>query len=76
MDTPSFLERRKPENSSLSQLVDRVIYSMDYAGEAKARFLLTANQVPSTVGARVLFDPNHRRGSLIRRSDPCSAESS
>lgn len=61
MDTPSLAERRKPENTSLSQLVDRVIYSMDYAGEAKARFLLAANQVPSTVGARVLYDPERRR---------------
>lgn len=61
MDAPMLAERRKPENTSLSQLVDRVIYSMDYAGEAKARFLLAANQVPSTVGARILFDPGHRR---------------
>jgi hypothetical protein len=76
MDTPSFLERRKPENTSLAQLVDRVIYSMNYAGEAKARFLLAANQVPSTVGARVLFDPDHRRGSLLGVTAPCSAESS
>lgn len=75
MDTPSFLERRKPENTLLAQLVDRVIYSMDYAGEAKARFLLTANQVPSTIGARVLFDPDHRRGSLLRVTDACGAES-
>lgn len=75
MDTPSFLERRKPENTFLAQLVDRVIYSMDYAGEAKARFLLTANQVPSTIGARVLFDPDHRRGSLLGVTDACSAES-
>lgn len=75
MDTSSFLERRKPENTSLSLLVDRVIHSMDYAGESKARFLLTANQVPSTVGARVLFDPGHRRGALLPLTDPCSAES-
>ena len=75
MATPSFLEKRKPENTSLSQLVDRVIHSMDYAGESKARFLLAANQVPSTVGARVLFDPDHRRGALFNLTDPCSAES-
>ena len=75
MDTPSFLERRKPENTSLSLLVDRVIYSMGYAGEAKARFLLAANQVPSTVGARILFDPDHRRGSLLHLTDPCSVKS-
>lgn len=61
MDAPSLAERRKPENTSLSQLVDRVIYSLDYAGESEARFLLAANQVPSNVGARVLFDPSHRR---------------
>lgn len=75
MDAHSFLERRKPENTSLSMLVDRVIYSMDYAGESKARFLLAANQVPSTVGARVLFDPDHRRASLLQLADPssCSA---
>ncbi|MDQ2990246.1 MAG: hypothetical protein M3R60_14200 [Pseudomonadota bacterium] len=75
MDTPSFHDRRKPENSSLSQLVDRVIHSMDYAGESKARFLLAANQVPSTIGARVLFDPEHRRGALLNLTDSCSAES-
>lgn len=61
MDAPTLAERRKPENTSLSQLVDRVIYSLDYAGEAKARFLLAANQVPASVGARILFDPDRRR---------------
>lgn len=61
MDAPTLAERRKPENTSLSLLADRVIHSMDYAGEAKARFLLAANQVPKNVGARVLFDPGHRR---------------
>lgn len=61
MDAPLLAERRKPENTSLSLLVERVIYSLDYAGESEARFLLAANQVPSNVGARVLFDPGHRR---------------
>jgi hypothetical protein len=64
MDAASFPERRKPENTSLSQLVDRVIHSMDYAGEAKARFLLAANQVPTNVGARILFDPDRRRAAV------------
>ncbi|MDB5936511.1 MAG: hypothetical protein JWQ01_3855 [Massilia sp.] len=63
MDGPSLAERRKPENISLSRLVDRVIYSLDYAGESEARFLLAANQVPSNIGARVMFDPSHRRTS-------------
>jgi hypothetical protein len=57
MDASSFAERRKPENTSLSLLVDRIIYSLNYAGESRARFLLAANQVPSNVGERVLFDP-------------------
>lgn len=55
------IERRREQNDSLSSMIDRIVLSIDSGGEDKARFLLIANQVPSTIGARVLFDPEHRR---------------
>lgn len=55
------VERRKAENLSLSRLIDRVVHTRCTAGYDSARFLLAANQVPSTIGLRILFDDTRRR---------------
>lgn len=57
------VERRKDENEALSRLVDRVVHAYVVAGYDRARYLLKANQVPSTISARILFDEIHRRRS-------------
>ena len=61
MDMHFSADRRRSENAPLAQIVDRVLDALYVDGQQKARFLLMANQVPSTVGARVLFDPLRRR---------------
>lgn len=61
MDTHSCADRRQSENAPLARIVDRVLDALYVDGQHRARFLLMANQVPPTVGARVLFDPLRRR---------------
>ena len=61
MDTHFSADRRRRENAPLAQIIDRVLDALYVDGQHRARFLLMANQVPSTVGARVLFDPLRRR---------------
>lgn len=61
MVTHFSVDRRRSENAPLAQIVDRVLDALYIDGQQRARFLLMANQVPSTVGARVLFDPLRRR---------------
>lgn len=61
MDAHLSADRRRSENAPLAQIVNRVLDALDVDGQHRARFLLMANQVPTTVGARVLFDPLRRR---------------
>jgi hypothetical protein len=63
------------KNNSLSSLIDRIVRAMDSGGEDQARFLLAANQVPSTIGARVLFDPGHRRHAASQFPDDAARSS-
>lgn len=63
MNETNFVERRKAENTSLSLLIDRVVELLNSTGESKARFLLMANQVPATVGARILCYADHRQNA-------------
>lgn len=61
MGKHSSADRRMRENAPLAQVVERVLDALAADGQLKASFLLMANQVPSTVGARVLFDPLRRQ---------------
>lgn len=70
MDTHFSADRRRRENAPLAQIVDRVLDALYVDGQHRARFLLMANQVPSTVGARVLFDPLRRRNRPTANPEP------